>query len=293
MPMKESTMHLQARLAPALAALLMAPAAFSASFELPYGGGITGTLNTSFTLGAQWRMQGVSPNLVSKTAQNPHLCPVAPNGAGTSCQGHLDEPNPAHTGLNSFIGEGAGSDVVFVNAPGQASNNNDDGDLNYHKHEMTQGVAKASVDLSMKWSNFDFFMRGYYFYNPLYDNPFTLYNPNIQTVRTTSGAAADARRGIGESDTEPIISPNPGVGAREIGTSFKLLDFNLATSFDLGGQKVSVKVGRQPINWGESTLLIVNSLNTFNPPNVNALFRPAFLQLEEVLTPIGAVLVPA
>ncbi len=76
----------------------------------------------------------------------------------------------------------------------------------------------------------------------------------------------------------------------QIGNHFQLLDANVSGTFPFfGGRELSVKVGRQPINWGESTILIINSLNTFNPPNANNLTRPAFLDLAEVLTPIGAI----
>lgn len=265
---------------------LLCGRAAAGEFETDWGGGIKGAFDTSVAFGAQWRMEDRAPDLVGKIMLNPNLCPVAPNGAGTSCQGHLDTAR--HPQFNSYIGEGAQSNQVFVDAPGQASNNHDDGNLNFDRYELTQAVAKAGMSLSLEWRGLRFFGRGYAFYNTDYDSPYTLRLPNVQTEATTT-APGQLRRGIGQPAT--IASPTQHADAirKEIGYDLRLLDAYVGGDIDLGERPVSVRVGRQPINWGESTLLIVNSLNTFSPPDLNALFRPAYLQLEEVLPPIGAL----
>ena len=257
---------------------------------------ISATINTSIQFGAQWRVEDRSKDLVSKTANNPTLCPRAPNGAGTSCQGHSVAQDPLHgpggLDLNSFVGEGPGANQVFVNAPGQFSNNNDDGNLNYDKGDVTQVVSKVSADLTMTWKNFGFFGRGYFFYDTE-NRGRKNFNPAMITQEAID-AAGGLRRITGvpaNRDRDLLVFRGRTDAIKEqIETDFKLLDANIQTAFPFfGDREITVKVGNQPINWGESTILIVNSLNTFSPPNVNALFRPAFLDLAEVLEPIGAV----
>lgn len=266
--------------------LIFATQVSALTFDWDAFGGITGSLNTSVQLAAQWRIEERSDDLVGKANLNPDLCPVAPNGAGTSCQGHLDYVNPLHEALNlnSTIGEGIGANQVAANAPGQWSNNNDDGNLNFDRGDVTQAVARITSDLQLDWKDFTFFTRGYFFYdNENYGR--AVFHPNVGTEKTV--ARTGLRRGF---KGDPVFIAQNGPVRDQIGMDFQLLDASLAGYVPFfGDRELSFKIGRQPINWGESTLLIVNSLNTFNTPNVNNLFRPAFLDLAEVLTPIGAI----
>jgi len=275
------------RIIPALVFLLLVPRAFAITFDSDAFGGITGSWNTAVQLGAQWRLEERSDDLVGKANLNPDLCPVAPNGAGTSCQGHLDYVNPLHQtlGLNSTIGEGPGANQVAINAPGQFSNNADDGNLNYDRGDVTQTVARITSDLQVGWRDFTFFTRGYFFYDTE-NRGRPVFHPNAATEATL--ARQDGRRRGFKGD--PVYIAQTDEAKEQIGTGFQLLDANLSGYIPFfGDRELSFKIGRQPINWGESTLLIVNSLNTFNTPNLNNLYRPAFLDLAEVLTPIGAV----
>lgn len=278
-----------------IAAALGATTAQSAQFEFQLGEETVNTsINTAVQFAGQIRVEERADDLVGKAALNTNLCPRAPNRAGTSCQGHLDVANPLHgtAGLNSFVGEGPGVNQVFVDAPGAASTNYDDGNWNFEKGDITQAVARATSDINMTYKNFGFFGRGLFFYDTenrgkrqFYPNAGTLSgNPN-----SLSNNGAKGRRGD-RGDPAYFRRDNQDEVDDQIGSNFQLLDANLTGTFPFFGEReIAVKVGRQPINWGESTILIVNSLNTFNPPNVNNLFRPAFLDLAEVLTPIGAI----
>ena len=281
----------------AVLCLLLTGPAGAVQFEWAVGDdAVRGTLNTSLQLGAQLRVEDRDPDLVSKTANNPAVCPRAPNGAGTSCQGHTVGINPLHgpggLDLNSFVGEGPFANQQFVNAPGQFSNNNDDGNLNYEQGDVTQALAKISSDLTLTWKNFGFFTRGYFFYDTENRgkqnfNPATI----TQEMIDAAGGLRRINGGPAYRDRDQLVFRGRTDAIEEqIETNFKLLDANLSGVFPLPGEReVQVKVGKQAINWGESTILIVNSLNTFNPPDANALFRPAFLDLAEVLQPIGAI----
>ncbi|MGH8560422.1 MAG: DUF1302 domain-containing protein, partial [Nevskiales bacterium] len=255
---------------------------------------VKAAINTSVQFGAQLRVEDRADDLVGKAALNPLLCPRASNNAGTSCQGHLDVQNPLHGApveLNSFIGEGPGVNQIAVNAPGAFSTNYDDGNLNFNKGEVTQAVGRFTSDLNLTYKNFGFFGRGYFFYDTenrgkkqFYPNAGTLDGPNGLNNNGVKGRRSD------RGDPVSYRKLNSGDVDDQIGSNFQLLDANFTGTLPfIGDRELAFKIGRQSINWGESTLLIVNSLNTFSPPNVNNLFRPAFLDLAEVLHPIGAI----
>src|SRR3546814_15652111 len=68
-----------------------------------------------------------------------------------------------------------------------------------------------------------------------------------------------------------------------------MLDANIYGRMPLSfwdGHDRTFKFGRQTVNWGESTLLAINSLNQANPVNANNLFRVG-TQVEEGFTPVG------
>jgi hypothetical protein len=256
---------------------------------------VKAAVNTSVQFGAQFRVEDRADNLVGKAALNPNLCPRASNNAGTSCQGHLDVANPLHNlpgaTLNSFLGEGPGVNQIFVDAPGAASTNYDDGNWNFEKGDVTQAVGRFTTDLNLTYKNFGFFGRALGFYDTenrgkkqFYPNAGTIDGPNGLNNNGIKGRRSD------RGDPSSIRKVNSDDIDDQIGRNIQLLDANFTGNVPFfGDRELSFKVGRQSINWGESTLLIVNSLNTFSPPNVNNLFRPAFLDLAEVLTPIGAI----
>lgn len=284
LPVRSRSRRLQTLL---LAVTLGVPSlALATPFDFELGDeSLNGIINTNLSVGAQWRVENRSNDLIAKNKVNPNFCPVAPNGAGTSCQGHLDYADPSHAllGLNSVIGEGSGANQAAVDAPGQFSNNNDDGNMNYDKGDLTQAVGKLAMDITAHYRGFDLFVRGYGFYDAENHNR-SDYNNNIQTA----GSVADGRRGIGEAAKRP----RNGSTEKQIGIGARLLDAYVSTSFPIGEDRdVTVKLGSQNINWGESTLLVVGSLNSFSTPNVNSLYRPAFLDIAEVLEPTPALLV--
>lgn len=252
------------------------------------GDSLQAVLNTGLQLGAQWRVESRAADLVGKANLNPELCPVAPNGAGTSCLAHLAQADPAHApgalNLNSYVGEGPAANQVAIDAPGQFSTNADDGNLNFDPGDLTQAVARLNSDLTLHWGEFTLFARGHAYFDPVNEGR-AVWHPNAGTeayVERTGlyrGARGDA-----------VKIPATAAADRQLGLDLRLLDLNLSTRLPLPGERqLNLQIGRQSINWGESTLLIVNSLNTFSAPNVNALYRPGFLELSEVLRPVDAL----
>ncbi|MEQ1440157.1 DUF1302 family protein [Fontimonas sp. SYSU GA230001] len=74
---------------------------------------------------------------------------------------------------------------------------------------------------------------------------------------------------------------------RQIGADFQLLDALFYGSFQLPGEReLTVKLGRQLVSWGESTVLVFDSINQANPADANNLLRVG-AQIEEVFTPVA------
>ena len=80
----------------------------------------------------------------------------------------------------------------------------------------------------------------------------------------------------------------PKTVERTIGIDYDLLDYNIGHVFSIGPKDVAVKIGDQVLNWGESSLLALNSLNTINPPDARRLNTPG-LDLKEAFRPIGMI----
>lgn len=276
----------------ALAAALLVPLNASAlSFEAAVGDdSINGVLNTTVTVGGAWRMQNRASDLIGKSNVNPNVC-----ADYQSCQGVFkDQTAPART---------------LAAAPGSFSLNGDDGDLNYDKHDIVSAVAKVTQDLKLSYQNFEFFARWLYFYDGV-NNNFTEYHPNRVTRGNYQqvGFAPHDRGFVNTGDPVTtllmrnlIYFPNnriygaggvvrnrrtDGETLKQIGTNLQLMDAVLTGKFNVLDRSLTVKLGRQTVNWGESTLLVINSINQINPVNANNLYRVGF-QLEEVFTPVG------
>lgn len=281
-------------LAVALVVAAWAPASHAIRFDWDYFGGIQGTLNTQFSLGAQMRLEEPSEDIVGIANINPGVCL-------SLCQPHLSTPPGAVPGQVQLglTGEGPFVNNLGLRAPGAGSINHDDGTLNYEQYDITQAVAQVTQDLELRFrEDIGFVQTPLIFirYNAFHD--FVNYHrdqyfPNFYTP--ADRARDDAMRESGNYGFPSVGSPV----LRENGDRFDELqgqDIDILDAFVQGyvdvpflDGDVQVIIGEQTINWGESTLLVVNSLNTINPPDLNALFRPAFLELATVFKPIGAI----
>ncbi len=245
-------------------------------------GDVSGTLNTSLTVGAAIRTEARADNLVGKSNLDPNVCGVVDGVNYQACQAVFkDQIFPAQK---------------LVAAPGASGMRADDGDLNYDRGDLTQAVAKATQDLTLHWGGIGLFARWLVFYDAV-NAHFDETRPNIITPENAGQVGITGDReanryfnrvyGPGGSEKQ---KRRDGETLDQIGRDFQLLDLNLFGEIPLGEErKVSWKVGRQILNWGESTSLVVNSLNQINPPNANNLYRVG-TQLEEVFQPVGMVL---
>lgn len=133
--------------------------------------------------------------------------------------------------------------------------NGDNGNLNYKAGQIFSASTKATHELQLSWRNFEFFTRFFYF------KDFAVQN----TQRTKLSKTA---QGFSERDIRPLDAY--GVG-----------------NFEPFGTAMTVKIGNQVINWGESTF-IANGINTINPVDVST-FRVAGAEVREGLLPVPAI----
>jgi len=260
----------------ALAAVLCTPAE-AVQFDL-MDGELSGVLNSTITFGAAWRMEERSESLVGKTNNDPGACARQ----FQSCQGLFkDQVYPSQR---------------LAATPGQYTMRNDDGNLNYDKGDIVQAPLKITQDLNLTYGEYGFFARWLAFYD-FVNNDFREYHPNKITRENVGRTGFTGDPISNRYFDKRVYGPGEvvrnkrrdGEVLREIGTDLQLLDVNFYGKLPLWGeQQLSFKVGRQNVNWGESTLLVINSVNQAQPVNANNLYRVGFA-VEEVFTPVGMV----
>lgn len=167
--------------------------------------------------------------------------------------------------------EGPDAGLVGITNGGTArSVNEDDGNIGFEAGDVTSANVKVSHDLEFKYQNYGVFTRASYFYDQTSSNA-----DELEDRRNAAGnIVANRKQG------------NYELGARgrdRLGAEFRLLDLFAYGNFDLGGRTLSVRAGKQVINWGESTF-IGNSINSINPVDVTRLRQPG-AELKEALLP--------
>ena len=255
------------------------PDAAAAEFDFSIGDTqFSAVLNNTATLGASWRIESRSDDLVGKSNLNPDVC----SGAFQSCQGvHRAQSFPAQR---------------LADAPGMASMNFDDGNLNYDVGDITQAPFKLSQDLNIKFGDYGFFFRGIGIYDDINYRDFRDTFPNQITAENFQevGITGDNR----VANRYFLRSYGPGAAVRsgrdedeaqEIGLRYDLLDANFygLVPYLEGERELIFRIGRQTVNWGQSTVAVINSVNQAQPVNANSLYRLGFGLLEELFVPVG------
>ncbi|HSW11420.1 MAG TPA: DUF1302 family protein [Solimonas sp.] len=300
----------RARIAAALLMGGVVTTAQALTFDLPFGeSGIEGVLNTTVTVGAAMRTEKRANDLLGKSNVNPDACGRLPDGRTyyQGCQGLFR--------TQSFPAERLGE------VPGQYTMNADDGNWNYGKGDLTQAPLKITQDLTLSMGDYGIFVKGLYFYD-FVNNDFREYHPNritsdnVEQVGNVSvvgrelvplplptlGVRSDSRPCGARDPDNNALTPcgivygpggvvrnkrSDGETLRQIGTDLQLLDAYFYGRLPLWGEKeLTFKIGRQSVNWGESTALVFDSINTVNPVNANNFFRTG-AQIEEVFQPSG------
>jgi hypothetical protein len=153
----------------------------------------------------------------------------------------------------------AASFTVTGNADNfDGSTNSDDGRLNYDSGDLIGGNVKANHDLVVKWHNYTIFARAVGFYDVIMNN-----------------------EDVG--DRSKITDQALG----DVGRNYELLDLFLSADYSIADLPVNLRVGKQVINWGESTFILGGN-NIFNPIDVAAFRRPGS-EIKEALVPVNAI----
>lgn len=143
--------------------------------------------------------------------------------------------------------------AAFIAAPGAFSVNADAGNLNYDQGDLISHAIKITSELSIRGDNLGLFTRGFFFHDyENYDN--------------------DA------------LSPE---ARRRVGRRGDVLDAFVYGDWSLGDRPISVRLGKQVINWGESTF-IQGGINAINPVDLSVLRVPG-AELRDALLPVAAL----
>ncbi len=215
--------------------------------------GFTGSADLMVTAGARVRTQERNPSMISKT-----------NLPGQ--QSFCDDKNG---GIN--CGTVAGN-ASYLALPGSLLVNGDNGDLNYDKGDLVNGVVKLSPRLQLTYDNFGLDVSALYFYDAI-NNNFDEYHPNNVN-----------NHGFQPEHTQRAKSAN-----REIGSSFELLNAYVSGAIPVTeDHDLRFKVGNFVLNQGQSSFLVLNSLNVINPPDVNVSNLPG-ADIKEIFKPVPLI----
>lgn len=149
-----------------------------------------------------------------------------------------------------------------ANSNYDSSINADDGRLNFDSGDLTAGTLKIVTDIEADFGMARGFARVRGFYDAVLDSD-----------------SSFERSGINED------------GEAEAIMHIDLLDAYIDVDTDIADMPVLVRVGKQVINWGESTFVLGGN-SVFSPIDVGAIRRPG-AEIKEALLPVEAIYVSA
>ena len=233
------------RLCVAMALWLGAGCASALDFQLS-SLNLKGTAQAQVSAGTTLRTQARSSDLVGK---------LNLPGQQQFCE---DDPivPPTAPGVNCTLVPG---NAAYLALPGVANNNGDNGNLNYDKGDVVNALFRFAPRLQLTHPLFGIDLSAVAFYDPINYN-FTEYHPN--NIEDNNGL-------------QPRNTKRSKAARQDLSLGVNLLDAFISTDIPLpGGRELSVKVGNQLLSLGTTTTLVLNGLNTVNPPDVNLRFLP-------------------
>jgi hypothetical protein len=163
--------------------------------------------------------------------------------------------------------------IGIANGGKAYSNNVDDGELAFRKAgDIVDAPQKLTSALTLTWKQFGIFARGNYTYDPVLD-----YKDFFNS----------ADYGPGKEYGDNVLAAKEGEVRSHVGNTASILDLYAYGNFELGGHSLSVKVGRQTVNWGESTL-VFNGLNSLLSLDASKARIPGY-DFSEFLIPVPQV----
>ena len=148
--------------------------------------------------------------------------------------------------------------VGIVNGGTSRSVNEDDGNLNYKKGEVVSELLKATHDLDISYDKSGFFARFGYFKD-----------------------LAASRKDFSQFST----TDQSFITHKRLDFDAELFDAYVRHEFEIADRKLNVRLGKQVVSWGESTL-IQGGINVINPVNLARLRAPG-AELKEAFIPVN------
>ncbi|OBT11693.1 hypothetical protein A9267_03470 [Shewanella sp. UCD-FRSSP16_17] len=227
----------------------MSSSASAVSFDW---GEVRGTFDSTWTVGASWR--------VSERDWEGQI-------------GKVNQPQFDWSGYSAF-GAPFGQTPKYTTSqiwsqPGSYSSNNDLSNLLYSQGDTTSEIFKGLHELSLEYKNYGLFVRGMYFYDrKLNDGDYDFNDP------------------LTGNEFDPCEDDRASeVQCKDV----RLLDAFVYANWDFndGQNPLSVRVGNQVVSWGESTL-IPHGIGVINAVDLNILNAPG-AELKEAFRPQGMV----
>lgn len=181
---------------------------------------------------------------------------------------HLDLQNKFSVGAAWRV-QSQDPDLIGIGNGGRAySLNKDDGDLAFQKGEVTSSISKLTSDITLSKGKFGLFARGSAFFNVELNNK-SYFNP--------------ANYGAGKAAPISEFNQKNQAVQDQLGRGVDWLDTYFYGSMPVFDHTFSFKIGRQVLNWGESTF-VLNGINSNESLNANRARVPGFA-LNEVIIP--------
>lgn len=162
--------------------------------------------------------------------------------------------------------------IGLANGGTRFSVNHDDGDLAFDKGDFMSAPAKLTSAFSASYSDFGVFVRTYVMHDP-------------HTIGHNFIDRNDFGAGKEQSLDDFARKTNEIQG--KIGNDSQVLEAYAYGNFELLGRQISLRAGRQSLNWGESTFFL-SGLNSILALDANRFHVPGF-QLDELVNPANMV----
>ncbi len=165
-------------------------------------------------------------------------------------------------------------DDTLLNNPAPIGLVTDDGNRNFDKHDLTQNRISFSSDLDINYGDGGVFLRARGWYDDVYDDD--------QLITEKSPVLAPS--------TPPKTYQQNGLDIHK--DDLELLDAFVYHTFDLDPRTLSVRVGRQVVNWGESLFINGGISSAQGPLDATKANSPG-VELKDIFLPIGQAYVEA
>ncbi|WP_324709974.1 DUF1302 domain-containing protein [Pseudomonas citronellolis] len=181
--------------------------------------------------------------------------------------------NQVKGSLDSTLSYGAMWRVQGRDSSNVADINADDGNRSFDKGLASQ-VFKITSDLSASYRNYGLFLRGTAYYDT------QIMDKRNDYLGTTDGVERPSQA---FPQDDHFTRDTRHVSGRKA----ELLDAYLSGDWDIAEHPLTGRVGRQVLNWGESTFYR-GGINTINPVDASRFHLPGS-ELKEVLVPVEAL----